>query len=86
MKLKIVFALLILVFLTGCKPEGLEPGHVTDTVCDALSGCPEGLECYKFAGEETPLCADPNPCSYYNCPVGKQCLIMESYPAQIRCG
>ncbi|MBR9680158.1 MAG: hypothetical protein GOU99_03860 [Candidatus Altiarchaeota archaeon] len=57
---------------------------ITNQTCDALNPCPAWQECYQFPGIGL-RCAEPDPCSYYGCPQGKQCLLLESYPAQIRC-
>jgi len=57
---------------------------ITDLSCDAKNPCPEGLECYKFPDRPGPVCAQPDPCSYY-CEAGTECVMLESYPMQIRC-
>jgi hypothetical protein len=70
---------------TGLAPP---PGeHITNITCDVKKPCPTGLECYSFPEKEGPRCSDPDPCTnYYVCPEGKKCMVLESFPMQIRCG
>ncbi len=81
-----LFALISLLLLVGCASNQPNPapweGKITNQTCDAVNRCPEGLECYSFPDLGL-RCAQSNPCSYY-CP-GKECLVLESYPEQIRC-
>ena len=57
---------------------------ITDTACSIDRPCPEGLECFSFP-ERGMVCAKPNPCDYYQCPEGSQCVIAEMYPAAVIC-
>jgi len=52
--------------------------------CDANIPCSDGLECYSFP-EEGLKCAEPNPCSYYQCPENTECTTAEIYPPLIIC-
>jgi len=58
--------------------------QITDQWCDAINPCPEGLECFSFPGIGL-RCAQPNPCSYFECPEGTQCLVAAIYPGLVRC-
>lgn len=58
--------------------------EITEQYCDARDPCPEGQGCYSFPDIGL-RCAKPDPCSYYQCPEGTQCLIAQSYPGQIKC-
>ena len=57
-----------------CVAIGLVP-------CDALNPCQKG-DCYSFPDMDTPVCWEGDPCA--RCPSGT-CLILESYPMQVRC-
>ena len=58
--------------------------EITGQACDAENPCPEDLECFSFPDIGL-RCADPNPCSYFDCPPWAQCVIAESYPGQVMC-
>ena len=62
----------------------LVSAQITETTCSIEEPCSEGLECISFPDVGL-RCAQPNPCSYYECPEGTQCNLAESYPAQIIC-
>lgn len=87
-KIKIIFSSLIillslfLVSMTNAQVS--EYPQITDQWCDAINRCPSGLECYSFPGIGL-RCAQPSPCSYFNCPQETQCVIAESYPGQVMC-
>ncbi|HBE89668.1 MAG: hypothetical protein A3G57_03990 [Candidatus Andersenbacteria bacterium RIFCSPLOWO2_12_FULL_45_8] len=87
-KNKIIFSalpvLLGLLLTSMTKAQLSEYPQITDQWCDAMNRCPSGLECYSFPGIGL-RCAQPNPCSYFNCLQGTQCGIAESYPGQIMC-
>jgi hypothetical protein len=69
--------------LIPCKE--LEYPEITARFCDATTPCPEGLKCISFPHLREPRCAQPNPCSYYRCPVGTKCIVGETYPFQVIC-
>ncbi|MFH1331948.1 MAG: hypothetical protein ABIH63_01560, partial [archaeon] len=50
--------------------------------CDATIKCSEGMECYDFPDQDKPICYPGDPCNW--CPTGK-CILLESYPPQVRC-
>ena len=51
--------------------------------CDALTPCSGGYECYSFEDEDTPICyIGTDPCERCS---SRNCIILESYPMQIRC-
>lgn len=90
--LLIAVNIIILLVFSGCTGQSGEggkmvipPDKITDTSCDALNPCPQGLECYKFPEYQNPVCAERNPCSYVECPKGMDCAEMESYPSQPVC-
>ena len=82
--MKIVMLLTLMLLILGCSTT-MDQSKITDIQCDALTPCPDSLECYKFPEIEGPVCAQPDPHSYYKCPLGKELLVMESYPPQLRC-
>lgn len=47
---------------------------ITDQSCTAETGCSGGLQCMKFPGIGA-RCAEPDPCSYYQCPQGTRCSV-----------
>ncbi|NYZ77745.1 eight-cysteine-cluster domain-containing protein [Candidatus Micrarchaeota archaeon] len=49
--------------------------------CDAMTVCESG-DCYAFEDKDTPICYTGDPCA--RCASGR-CMILESYPMQIRC-
>jgi len=77
----IILSLVLTIFtLPAIKTRAVQP-----TIgCDINTPCSNGLECIEFP-EKGPLCADPDPCSYYECPEGKKCIIQESYPLKVIC-
>lgn len=77
----IVFGL-FLIPLVSAQISGYP--QITEQFCDAMIPCPEGLECFSFPGIGL-RCTQPNPCSYYKCPIGTQCVVAESYPGQVIC-
>jgi hypothetical protein len=58
--------------------------QISNITCDLNHPCPHNLECYDFP-EIGLRCAKPGPCTYYQCPGGSQCFILETYPAQVVC-
>lgn len=78
-----ILALLYLALLIFLIIPLQKEKDITTIQCDAFTSCPKGLECFSFPKEGT-VCAKPDPCSYY-CSLGRDCLILESYPAQIKC-
>src|SRR5690606_4188818 len=71
-------------------PATLQSDEAIDgaPACDAVNPCPEGLECMVLrldSGDVGPLCLDPvEACAAVDCR-GGDCLIAESYPAQLFC-
>jgi hypothetical protein len=83
-KIIILFLLICLVAITGCTQQTtqyVEP-HITGTICDAETACPQGLSCYNLG--DGPICIDENPCEWY-CNEGQECLILESDPPHLGC-
>ncbi|MCD4666631.1 hypothetical protein K8R47_02370 [archaeon] len=58
--------------------------NITNINCDLQNPCPNGLTCFSFP-ELGLKCAEPNPCSYYQCPIGTECGVGLTYPVQIIC-
>ena len=56
---------------TPCPSEG---DYITDRECDACNACSDGLVCVAFPGIES-RCAQPDPCSYYECSGELDCQI-----------
>ncbi len=89
-KLLVLIGLLVIafVFLLVKERKAMEQPifdyitpHITDISCDAEKACPQGLECWAL--EAQPVCVDPDPCRWH---CGKvDCVVMESYPLQLRC-
>lgn len=51
--------------------------------CDANNPCEQNKgDCYKFPDEETAICYKGDPCEICS---SNKCVVMESYPMQIRC-
>ncbi|MBR9677520.1 hypothetical protein GOV04_05240 [Candidatus Woesearchaeota archaeon] len=74
-------------FSNKCEAEAAGGFDITDGECqfecDAQNPCKnEGFDCYKFEDVSTPFCYNDDPCE--RCESG-QCLILESYPMQVRC-
>lgn len=65
-------------------PEVSKYPQITNQSCDALRSCPTGLSCYSFPGIGL-RCAQPSPCSYYQCPSNTQCTLTASYPGTVIC-
>lgn len=65
-------------------PEVSKYPQITNQSCDALRSCPAGLSCYSFPGIGL-RCAQPSPCSYYQCPSNTQCTLTASYPGIVMC-
>jgi hypothetical protein len=87
---RILLAVVLSLTLAGCQLSSSTAVNVntsqpptTDATCDAMRRCPENQECYKFENKTSPICWTGDPCSV--CAKGQQCLMAESYPAQIRC-
>ncbi|AKQ70003.1 hypothetical protein A176_006915 [Myxococcus hansupus] len=86
--------------LAGCRGAGeevpsspearlsLKEGQVLGPACAGeQNACPEGLQCASFnlgSGPELRCVQSPQICDLFQCSSG-QCLVMESYPLQIRC-
>ena len=68
------------------RPPGLDVAHEDGGAqCGVDEPCEQGgLECIMFPKVGL-ICAEPNPCSYYECPSGTSCMVAESYPAQVMC-
>ncbi|NIO19717.1 MAG: hypothetical protein GTN76_02975 [Candidatus Aenigmarchaeota archaeon] len=66
-----------------CGPQGVD---ITEITCDAQNPCPEALDMDCFSFPSLGLrCARRDPCSYYECPVGTECGLGMTYPAQVIC-
>lgn len=62
--------------------------QINNQKCGIDSPCEEGYDCYSFPDVPPgmgPLCAQDDACSYYECPEGQECVVLESYPMQVRC-
>ena len=69
--------------LTGSCNKEPAPTDADERECGMDNLCPEGLVCTKFPGGVK--CAKPNPCNYFDCEEGYECLIAESYPIKVFC-
>lgn len=58
-----------------------------EIVCGVdLPECPYNMQCIKFSDRETGLCTARNPCAACDPVISEdQCVILESFPAQVRC-
>lgn len=82
-----IYGLLILIALlmAGCVKEKIQErgeGKLTDIGCDAVKPCSKGYECIKLPEKNTPVCVTPD---VLQNPKYKDCVVLESYPAQLRC-
>ncbi|MBD3261795.1 MAG: DUF333 domain-containing protein, partial [Candidatus Altiarchaeales archaeon] len=69
----------------ACEKGGCRVSQVdSEPLCDVSKPCPEGLTCIRFP-EEGVKCAKENPCRYYECPKGLECIVAESYPPKVYC-
>lgn len=59
-------------------------GQACDPNDQTTELCPEGEQCVSFEGLAGTYCA-ADPCAVISCDAPKQCAILESFPAQIRC-
>ena len=64
--------------------EKEEIPQITEQNCDLMNHCPEGLDCFNFPSIGL-RCAELNPCAYYKCPEGTECLVQEIYPSVVKC-
>jgi uncharacterized membrane protein YkoI len=78
--------ILAIFFISLTAVLSQESGYpeITEQTCGAINRCPEGLECYGFPKLGL-RCAEPNPCSWYNCPKNTQCTETLLYPSSIAC-
>ena len=86
-KIKLFLILTILGLAIGnaiYAQEATLSQEINDIICSIEEPCSEELECISFP-EIGLRCAQPNPCSYYECPENTQCLVAESYPLQVIC-
>lgn len=85
MKNKIAFGTIVLLslFLVNIvNAQVSEYPQITEQTCNACTFCPEGLECINFPGVGS-RCAEPNPCSYYQCPSNTECNVLRAAMAQV---
>jgi len=82
-------AVTLLILISGCTITGMTGNGLKalsndfeKITCDTLTRCPEGMDCYKFRDQETPICWAGDPCARCNSGI---CTIAESYPMQIFC-
>lgn len=85
MKTLTKFSLLFVAILAGIG-LGLTilAQEISDISCSIDQPCPEGLDCFDFP-EIGLRCAQPDPCSYYECPEGTRCAVGESFPFKLIC-
>lgn len=70
---------------TGQEETGIGyPGLSDAQDCSWGKACPQGQECFSFPkfGQR---CAQPEPCSYFNCLKGTSCAVLESDPPMVAC-
>lgn len=58
--------------------------QISNESCSLEKPCPPGMTCFSFPNMGL-RCASPDPCSYFPCPEGTQCVVALSYPAQVYC-
>ncbi|MFH1211010.1 MAG: hypothetical protein V1645_03775 [archaeon] len=69
-----------------CPPNYLGDVNPSDLVyCDANTRCPDGMECYKFQDDDKAYCYNKGNDPCIRCDDPSRCVILESYPAQIKC-
>lgn len=82
------FTLLIIgiVFISTLGVPELASAQFAAISCSAEEPCIEGQECVDIPNSG-PICIDAqeNYCDYYDCPVGSECAVAESYPPQVIC-
>ena len=86
MKTKIVFGSMIILsslfLINTVSAQVSEYTQITEQTCNACTVCPEGLECINFPGVGS-RCAEPDPCSYYQCPPNTECNVLRTAMAQV---
>lgn len=81
--------LILLIAVSGCVQIG-QPGETAAPAveCDASKQCQAGYSCMKMPESEFKCVTEEyakDPCKFYQCAGGTECLVLQSYPPQIRC-
>ena len=72
---------------TSSSPVTEDPeSTISNISCDAVTPCPEGMECWTLmgSGTEGPMCVTPNPAKWY-CKDGTKPVVSESEPPMLSC-
>lgn len=86
-KLRIYILIALIILMAGVvsiKAVTNSYSEISAMACDANIRCSGDLECFRFSDIGL-RCAKANPCEYFKCPEGSQCVIAESYPPQVLC-
>jgi hypothetical protein len=68
-----------------CPGEpSVDPSKLGQSCTNSPHTCPTGQSCSSFPTYGFRCSSDP--CAALTCPAGTQCLILESFPSQIKCG
>lgn len=78
----IVVVLFIFTFFNNSDSTNVNQPDKPKEYCSLEVACKTGFDCLKFEDEEKPLCWEGDPCQKCK---SKKCIIMESYPGQVRC-
>lgn len=83
---KIFTVLILILFLTvGCvrkDVQPVEPDVGEEIECDAVTPCSEGYQCVKLPDKTRPTCITEDT---LQSPKYKDCVMLESYPPQLKC-
>jgi len=85
LRIFLLSSILLLFFGLGVFAQETHlPAEISEIPCSLEEPCSEGLECFHFPDIGL-RCAEPNPCSYYQCPGDTECMILETYPPRVHC-
>ncbi|MBD3246702.1 MAG: hypothetical protein GF333_06775 [Candidatus Omnitrophica bacterium] len=84
--MKLLFAgVIACLFALPSGNAGAARKNISEYLCDAQHPCPGGWSCYLFPGDEDPVCARVDPCSYYRCSETYSCVVGKTYPHKVTC-
>jgi len=85
-KHKIIFGMIVVsmsLFLVNIiNVQASEYSQIIEQVCNECTICPDGFECINFPNIGS-RCAEPDPCSYYQCSLNTECNILKKEIAMI---